>query len=353
MGLFSKKKDSTPSIPKEELIFTDKMIREPPERYGVADKLKKISADQQKAYLEVLHHFQDENLKLAIDTNNKSDPKLPLSNCEKFWLSRECIFRYLRANKWHTDNAIKRLTETLVWRREVGITHSEDDENSLRAEDVAVENETGKEILLGFDNERRPLLYMKNGRQNTESSFRQVQQLIYMMESAVTLCPQGVEKITVLIDFKAYKGPGIITDKAPPISIARACLNIMQNHFPERLARCVLINIPWFAWAFLKMMYPFLDPATKEKAIFDEPFEKYIELEQLESMYNGKLDFRYDHEVYWPDMVSVLNEKRSKQYERFVKFGCHIGLSEYDFKGDQDEPLYPVEFDQTQVASTN
>lgn len=351
MGLFSKKKDTTPAIPKEELIPCDKMIRTPPSKYGKGEKLKKVTTEQQAAYNELLKYFQDESLELPMDTNNTTGKKKKLSSWEKYWLTRECIYRYLRAHKWHVSNAKKGLTETLIWRREVGITHDDQSEKPLTGKDIAIENETGKEILLGFDYDRRPLFYMKNGRQNTESSFRQVQQLIYMMESAVTLCPQGVEKITVLVDFKAYKEPGIITDKAPPVSIARACLNVMQNHYPERLAKCVLINIPWFAWAFLKMMYPFLDPATKEKAVFDEPFEKYIEPDQLEALYNGKLDFDYKHEVYWPDMVSGLDEIRHACYERFVKFGGVIGLSEYDIKGSHDDLVYPVDFDQTKAEA--
>lgn len=345
MGLFSKKKDNVPNIPKSELTPCSKMILNPPESYGKPERIPKITHEQQKMYTIVLQHFQNPSLELKTDTNDSTVTTRPLSPQEKFWLSRECILRYLRANKWNVKHAIKGLTNTLVWRREVGLTHDQNDPNLLTAEKVAVENETGKEILLGFDRDRRPLFYMKNGRQNTESSFRQVLQLIYMMESVVTLCPQGVEKICVLVDFKLYKEPGVITDKTPPISIARACLNVMQNHYPERLAKCILINIPWFAWAFLKMMYPFLDPATKEKAIFDEPFEKYIELGQLEATYNGKLDFHYNHEVYWPDMVKQLENRWDRQFERFLKFGGCVGLSEYDFKGEHEEMLYPVDFD--------
>lgn len=352
MGLFSKKKEAAPAVPKEELIPAAKMIRAPPAKYGEPAKLGKLSSEEVRKYREVLAHFQDATREWPLDTNANSSgdagaEKRGLSEWERHWLSRECMLRYLRAHKWHVENALKGITETLVWRREVGITHGPEDKKPLTGKDVAIENETGKETLLGFDRDRRPLFYMKNGRQNTESSFRQVQQLIYMMESAVTLCPQGVEKITVLVDFKAYKEPGIITDKAPPVSIARACLNVMQNHYPERLAKCVLINIPWFAWAFLKLMYPFLDPATKEKAIFDEPFEKHIEPEQLEALYNGKLDFKYDHAVYWPDMVAGLQEIRERSFARFQKFGGCVGLSEYDLKGTHDELLYPVDFDQS------
>lgn len=184
---------------------------------------------------------------------------------------------------------------------------------------------------------------MKNGRQNTEATFKQVQHLVYMMESAVTFTPQGVETITVLIDFKQYKGPGIVTDKMPPLSISKLCLNVMQNHYPERLGKCVFVNIPWFAWAFLKMMHPFLDPNTRQKAIFDEPFENHIDLSQLEALYNGKLDFNYDHEVYWPDLTEKLQMLKEKSYQRFLKFGGHVGLSEFDLKGDHEEIMFPVD----------
>ncbi|CCD25734.1 phosphatidylinositol transporter NDAI_0F04160 [Naumovozyma dairenensis CBS 421] len=356
MGLFSKKK-ADPQPARKDLIPCDKMILSPPESYGKPTPFPKITKEQNVLYRQVLKHFQDENLKLPLNTNDLNNNSTadsttsssiglkPLGPWEKFWLSRECILRYLRATKWNPTHAIKNLTETLVWRREIGLTYDSNDPNQLTPDKIAVENETGKEFLLGFDNAKRPLFYMKNGRQNTEPSFRQVQQLIFMMEAAVSLTPQGVEKITVLVDFKAYKEPGIITDKAPPISIARACLNVMQNHYPERLAKCVLINIPWFAWAFLKLMYPFLDPATKEKAIFDEPFENHIEPSQLEAMYNGRLDFKYNHDVYWPDMNEKLTNKRNAEFKRFEKFGGLIGLSEFDFKGDHEELLYPVEMD--------
>lgn len=349
MGLFSKKKESTPAIPKEDLIPCDTLSVDPPARYGKAEPLKKLTKEENEKYKLVLKHFQNPSLEIGVNTNSSTtEAKRSLSSWEKHWLSRECILRYLRAAKWNVEHAIKNITHTLEWRREVGITHEKDQKNPLTSDTIAIENETGKEIVLGFDIHRRPIFLMKNGRQNTESSFRQVQQLIFMMEAATTLCPQGVENLAVLVDFKAYKEPGIISDKAPPISIARACLNVMQNHYPERLGKCLLINIPWFAWAFLKVMYPFLDPATKEKAIFDEPFEKHVEPDQLEALYNGKLDFTYKHEIYWPDFVEKVEKVRLRNFERFEKFGGVVGLSEYDFKGDHDEIIYPVDYEQTE-----
>lgn len=359
MGFFSRKKDdsssnnsSNVSIAAKDLIPCTTMPRAPPDSYGRPDGVDPITSEQFKAYKIILAYFQNPDLKLALNTNDLDsgsnvETYIPLLSWEKFWLTRECFLRYLRANKWNTDQTIKHLKNTLCWRRETGLTHDPEQPDPMTADKVAIENETGKEIVLGFDKMRRPLFYMKNGRQNTEPSFRQVQHMIYMMESAVSMCPQGVEKVTVLVDFKLYKEPGIISDKAPPLSIARACLNVLQNHYPERLAKCILINAPWYISAFLKMMYPFLDPATKEKAIFDQPFEKHIEPEQLEALYNGKLDFTYKHDVYWPDMVKVTHDTRKQQYQRWVNFGGKVGLSEFDLKGDHEELKYPVDHDMT------
>lgn len=125
----------------------------------------------------------------------------------------------------------------------------------------------------------------------------------------------------------------------PPMSISKLSLNVLQNHYPERLGKGILVNIPWFAWAFLKMMYPFLDPETRQKAIFDEPFEKYIEPSQLDALYNGELEFHYKHEVYWPDLTAKVKKLKESQYSKFLKFGGIVGISEFDLKGNHDEMI--------------
>lgn len=342
MGLFNKKSKEQANAPdKRNLIPCDHVFVTPPEKYGHSQPPKKLQASNWEGYKTILQYFQNEDLQIPVSTSSK---KLsPLIPEEKFWLTRECMLRYFKGNKGNIQVTIQKIKESLVWRREVGLTIVSENVRRLDADLVAPENETGKEVILGFDQEGRPLLYMKNGRQNTEASFRQIQQLIYMMEAATIFCPQGVDSLTVLIDFKHYKEPGIISDKMPPMAISKLSLNVMQNHYPERLGRSILINIPWFAWAFLKMLYPFLDPETREKAIFDEPFEKYIDPSQLDALYNGKLDFHYKHELYWPDLTEKVKALRESLYSRFLKFGGVVGLSEYDLKGDRDELFCPPE----------
>ena len=71
-----------------------------------------LTAEQTKMYDEVLSHFT-------------SKPEDALTEREKFWLSHECLLRYLRATKWKVDQAIQRLEATLKWRKEFGIDMDE------------------------------------------------------------------------------------------------------------------------------------------------------------------------------------------------------------------------------------
>ncbi|AGO10853.1 AaceriAFR660Wp [[Ashbya] aceris (nom. inval.)] len=346
MGLFSKRSEQNATKP-IDLIQVTRLIREPPASYPVPEGIPELSTEQHDKYKHVLEYFQDEKLVLPLKSGKKqeqAEQTAALSAYERFWLTRECLLRYLRATGWNVEAAIERLRKTLVWRREFGVTGDPDAPNSLKPEMVEPENATGKQVLLGFDPERRPIYMMKNGRQNTEPSFAQVQHLVFFMEAAIALMPQGVELLALLIDFRHYKEAGVIGAKSPPISLAKQILSIIQDHYPERLGKALFFNMPWYGWTFLKLMHPFIDPVTRSKLVYDEPFSTYIDAEQLEATYGGKLDFHYKHEEYWPDFVSVFQERKEYQYARFLKFGALIGLSEFDLKSKEAELRYPVDY---------
>lgn len=157
----------------------------------------------------------------------------PIQENEIMWLSRECLLRYLRATKWNTAEAAKRLLATLVWRRDYGVEALSD------GVQVSPENETGKQVLLGFDVSARPCLYLNPGRQNTEPSPRQVQHLVFAVERLVDLMVPGQDMLALLINFKQSKQR---KNTAPGIAIGREVLNILQTHYPERLGRACIIN---------------------------------------------------------------------------------------------------------------
>lgn len=156
----------------------------------------------------------------------------PITEDETMWLSRECLLRYLRATKWSVTEAPKRILGTLTWRREYGV-------DTLTGDHISPENETGKQIILGYDVNARPCLYLNPGRQNTEHSPRQVQHLVFMVERVINLLVPGQETLALLINFKSSKTR---SNTSPPIGQGREVLNILQTHYPERLGRALITN---------------------------------------------------------------------------------------------------------------
>ena len=186
-----------------------------------------LTVDQQTKYESVLETIK--SWKEIPAANQKGGP---VAGVEIMWLTRECILRYLRATKWSTSEATKRLLGTLTWRREYGV-------EDITGDYISPENETGKQLILGFDIEARPCLYFSPGKQNTAPSPRQVQHLVFMLERVIDLMVPGQEKLSLLIDFKPSKNR---TNTAPGIGQGREVLNIIQTHYPERLGRALITN---------------------------------------------------------------------------------------------------------------
>lgn len=159
----------------------------------------------------------------------------PITDAERMWVTRECLVRYLRATRWNQEEAEKRVLGTLVWRREYGIGPDQ----TLTPEYISPENETGKQILVGYDMQGRPCQYLNPARQNTEPSPRQVQHLVYMVERVIDMMPPGVDTLSLLINFQSSKSR---SNTSPGIGLAKEVLNILQTHYPERLGKALIIN---------------------------------------------------------------------------------------------------------------
>lgn len=254
-----------------------------------------------------------------------NSPKKPLDEWETLRnLSRESMIRYLRATKWDVASAKKRLTDTIAWRREYGV-------DSLKAEDLEPEAMTGKETILGYDNKGRPLHYMHPSRNTTEETPRQMQYAVWILERAIDLMPPGVEMLALLINFGGKKR------NPTSISNAKLMLYILQNHYVERLGIALCINVPWIFKAFWNAIYPFIDPVTKGKCKFDEAIKDEVPNGQLASDFGGLLDFPYEHEKYWPQLVELTNKRREEQLERFRTLcNSEVGASEWVIRGGEE-----------------
>ncbi|CAB51563.1 meiotic sec14 cytosolic factor family, phospholipid-intermembrane transfer protein Pdr16 [Schizosaccharomyces pombe] len=287
----------------------------------MAPTYRNLTSEQEEMYEEVLKYCLElKEIPVASNSSKKTD----LIELERLWLTRECILRYLRATKWHVSNAKKRIVDTLVWRRHFGV-------NNMDPDEIQEENATGKQVLLGYDKDGRPCLYLYPARQNTKTSPLQIRHLVFSLECAIDLMPPGVETLALLINFKSSSNRS-----NPSVGQGKEVLNILQTHYCERLGRALVINIPWAVWGFFKLISPFIDPITREKLKFNEPLDRYVPKDQLDSNFGGSLHFEYHHEKYWPQLVELCKSRRLGILEKWRKMGSKIGTSEWDLKGGEE-----------------
>jgi hypothetical protein len=186
-----------------------------------------LTADQEAKYAYLLSTVS--TWTTVPTTFAKNAPMDAIAEKERMWLTRECLLRYLRAVKWNTVEAEKRLLGTLTWRREYGA-------DAIAPDYISPENETGKQVILGYDNASRPCLYLNPSKQNTQRSPRQIQHLVFMLDRVIDLMLPGQETLSLLVNFAESSANG------PSVSQGRQVLSILQTHYPERLGRALVIN---------------------------------------------------------------------------------------------------------------
>lgn len=259
---------------------------------------------------------QEAQYSRLLEYMRSSEHGLTFTEAEQMYLSREQLLRFCRATKWDYSKTKARLLATLKWRRDYGVY-------KITADHIEPEATTGKQVILGFDNSQRPCLYLFPGRQNTTVSPRQVQYLVWGLERVIELMPPGVENIALLVNYKGSTG-----EKNPGIGQGREVLNILQTHYVETLGRALVINIPFFVWGFFKLITPFIDPLTREKLKFNEDMTQHVPKSQLDSEFGGDVVFDYVQEDYWPALLSLCEQARSRRLRNWKEAGGGIGVSE-------------------------
>lgn len=82
---------------------------------------------------------------------------------------------------------------------------------------------------------------------------------------------------------------------------------------------------------------------TREKLKFNEDLRKHVPPPQLLATFGGEVEFRYEHEVYWPALEGLAKERRTEQLERWVKGGSRIGELEAYLRDGDERSLAVVE----------
>ena len=205
------------------------------------------------------------------------------------------LLKFLRARDFKVKDAFTMIKNTVRWRKEFGI-------ESLLEEDLG--NELEKVVFMdGFDKEGHPVCYNVFGEfqskelyQNTfsdeEKRTKFLRWRIQFLEKSIRkldFSSNGICTIVQINDLKNSPGPG----KRDLRLATNQALQLLQDNYPEFVARQVFINVPWWYLAFNRMISPFLTQRTKSKFVFAGPSKsadtlfKYIAPEQVPVQYGG------------------------------------------------------------------
>ncbi|KAE9603575.1 hypothetical protein Lal_00002197 [Lupinus albus] len=237
----------------------------------------------------------DEQLNNKSKIKELEDAIGPLSGNSFKYCTAACLRRYLEARNWNVDKSKKMLEDTLRWRSTYKPEY-------ILWNEVAGEGETGKLFRANFhDRQGRTVLILRPGKQNTSSIENQIRHLVYLLENAMLNLPPGQEQMSWLIDFTGWSLRSTV-----PIKSAKETINILQNHYPERLAVAFLYNPPWVFETFWKIVKYFLDTKTFQKVKFVYPKNKdsmalmnsYFDEENLPKELGGKSILDYNHEEF-------------------------------------------------------
>lgn len=101
--------------------------------------------------------------------------------------------------------------------------------------------------------------------------------------------PEGVTSILQVYDLKNCPGPS----KKEIRSATYKAIGLLQDNYPELVAKNVFINVPFWYYAFYSLISPFLTQRSKSKFVVARPAKvtetllKYIPLEEIPTQYGG------------------------------------------------------------------
>ncbi|XP_062025467.1 patellin-3-like [Rosa rugosa] len=205
------------------------------------------------------------------------------------------LLKFLRARDFKVKDAFAMIKNTVKWRKEFGIDALLEEELGSHWEKVVFTH--------GVDKEGHPVCYNVFGEfqnkelyQNTftdeEKRSKFIKWRIQFLEKSIRkfdFNPTGISTIVQVNDLK--NSPGLF--KREHNQVTNQALELLQDNYPEFVAKQVFINVPWWYLAFNRMISPFLTQRTKSKFVFAGPSKsaetlfKYIVPEHVPVQYGG------------------------------------------------------------------
>ncbi|KAJ4748328.1 Sec14p-like phosphatidylinositol transfer family protein [Rhynchospora pubera] len=204
------------------------------------------------------------------------------------------LLKFLRAREFKPKEAFDMLRKTLIWRKSQNIDSILCDEKNNPNSDL---DEAC--FIDGRDREGHPVCYnVLGGLSNTglfeteEGRESLVRWRVRMMEKGIGMLefePGQVVSMTQVVDLKDAPRPG----KKGVRAVLKRVVDVLQDNYPELVARTIFINVPFWYYALSAIVAPFLTQRTKSKFILSRPATtnetllKYISPEALPIAYGG------------------------------------------------------------------
>ncbi|KAI3511899.1 hypothetical protein L1887_19059 [Cichorium endivia] len=210
------------------------------------------------------------------------------------------LLKFLRARDFKVKDSFTMLKDTLQWRNSFNIDSLMDENFGDDFEKVV--------FMHGFDKEGHPVCYNVYGEfQNKElyqktfadgeTRLKFLKWRIQFLERSIRkldFSPGGVNTIFQINDLKNSPGPA----KRELRLATTQALQMLQDNYPEFVAKQVFINAPWWYLAFYAIISPFMTQRTKSKFVFastartPETLFKYVSPEHVPIQYGGlSLDY--------------------------------------------------------------
>ncbi|PIN12510.1 Phosphatidylinositol transfer protein SEC14 [Handroanthus impetiginosus] len=208
------------------------------------------------------------------------------------------LLKFLRARDFKVKEAFAMLKSVVAWRKEFKIDELLEEEGIGEGLEKVV-------YIHGVDKEGHPVCYNAFGEfqdkelysntfSDAEKRAKFLRWYIQFLEKNIRkldFTPEGTCTIVQVTDLK--NSPGLLLFKKELRQATNQALQLLQDNYPEFVAKQVFINVPWWYVAYNRMISPFLTQRTKSKFVFAGPTRtaetlfKYIAPEQVPVQYGG------------------------------------------------------------------
>lgn len=205
------------------------------------------------------------------------------------------LLKFLRARDFKVADAFTMLKNTILWRKKFGA-------DSILEEDFGNELD-GVAYMHGFDKEGHPVCYnvysVFEDKERYNKTFgddakrdKFLRWRVQFLEKGIqqlSFSPGGINSMVQITDFKNLPGLG----KWEQRQATKKAVALLQDNYPEFVAKKIFINVPWWYLAFNTMISPFLTQRTKSKFVVaraarvSETLFKYISPEHVPVQYGG------------------------------------------------------------------